>query len=113
MQSTESGGEYDSPNDRSTASLTSSYSHKTTRPQAAISPCDVDDVFKAVLERMNGRVGYLTSRDIDVDGLTPTQTGSALAELASTPECPVLFELWGGTASPKRYRIVLPEGVDA
>jgi len=76
------------------------------RRAAAITPVNVDRVYQALLDSLDDAVCYRASSDLDVNGLTGKQIGSALRELACADDCPLAIEQWTGKqTTPTRWRV--------
>ena len=104
MTISESAREIEPGHIRSTA-LEYTYSEDNTpRKDSAVTAADVDRVYAAVCERHDGRVSYVSSKQVDIDGLSATKTGTALSELALADDCPLDIERWT-TSAPYRYRV--------
>lgn len=66
----------------------------------------INAVFAAVRAAYDDGRQYVSSADLDIDGLDRTDIGKALRCLADDAGCPLTLECWSGaSSSPKTYRV--------
>jgi hypothetical protein len=84
--------------------------HNKPRRAAAVTASDVDRVYAALLDSLDAGRCYRSSADLDVDGLTGKQIGSALKQLAHAEDCPLAIERWSGAkTTPAVWTVERPE----